>query len=316
MGHVLEWLLHAVKDTLPMLPWILLMYVIIQLLENKTALKNAGRFGGTLGPVIGSATGLIPQCGFSVMSAKFYEQKYISLGTLLAIFFSTSDEAFLMMVASGTGAVWVLPTIAVKMLVGIGVGYGADMLLKILGRGQTRLVMPEQENVDSNPKTARDIFMSRYLEEKDVEVVCACGRAHEADSAWKKYLWYPLLHTLQIAVFILLVNFVLTAIVHSVGEARFALFMRNSALFQPLITCAIGLIPNCASSAVIAQTFLSGGITFGSMVAGLCVNAGMGYVVLFKNTRRWKRNIALVGISYAVSVIVGLALNIYPIWIS
>ena len=316
MKHVVEWLLHAVKDTLPMLPWILLMYVIIQLLENKTALKNAGRFGGKLGPVIGSATGLIPQCGFSVMSAKFYEQKYISLGTLLAIFFSTSDEAFLMMVASGTGAVWVLPTIAIKMLVGIGVGYGADMLLKAMGRGQTRAVMPETEKVERTPKTTRDIFMSRYLEDKDVEVVCACGRAHETDSAWKKYLWYPLLHALQIALFIFLVNFTLTAIVHSVGEEKFSTFMQNSALFQPLITCAIGLIPNCASSAVISQTFLSGGITFGSMVAGLCVNAGMGYVVLFKNTRRWKRNLALVGISYAVSVIVGLALNIYPLWIS
>ena len=265
MEHVIEWLLHALKDTLPMLPWILLMYVIIQLLENKTTMKNAGRFGGKLGPVIGSATGLIPQCGFSVMSAKFYEQKYISLGTLVAIFFSTSDEAFLMMIASGTGAVWVLPTIAVKMLVGIAVGYGADILLKALGIGQTRAVMPETNGIESNPKNTRDIFMSRYLEEKDVEVVCACGRAHDTDNAWKKYLWYPFLHTLQIGLFIFIVNFVLTAIVHSVGEARFTAFMQDSALLQPLITCAIGLIPNCASSAVITQTFLSGGITFGSI---------------------------------------------------
>ncbi len=316
MEHVVEWLIHALMDTLPMLPWIFLMYIIIQLLENKTALKNAGRFGGKLGPVIGSATGLIPQCGFSVMSAKFYEQKYISLGTLLAIFFSTSDEAFIMMITSGSGAVWVLPTIAVKMLVGIGVGYGADLLLKILGRQQTCVIVPEKTEGETVQQTTHEIFIQRYLEEKDVEVVCACGKSHGTDNVWLKYLWYPFLHALQIGFFILLVNFVLTAVVHSVGEDTFAEFMQNSALLQPLITCLIGLIPNCASSAVITTTFLSGGITFGSMVAGLCVNAGMGYVVLFKNTHKWKRNLVLVLISYAVSVIVGLLLNIYPVWIA
>ena len=316
MEHVLEWLLHALKDTLPVLPWMVLMYVIIQLLENKTALKNAGRFGGKLGPVIGSATGLIPQCGFSVMSAKFYEQKYISLGTLLAIFFATSDEAFLMMIANGNGAgaVWLLPTIAVKMAVGIAVGYGADLFLKVIGRGQTRAVMPMQTETDNEKLTVKEIFIARYLEEKDVEVVCACGKAHAADNAWVKYLFYPILHALQIGVFIFLVNFVLTAIIHSVGEDAFINFMKNSLWAQPIIACLIGLIPNCASSAVIAQTFLSGGITFGTMVAGLCVNAGMGHVVLLKNTRRWKRNLALIVISFVVSALLGFILNIYPIW--
>ena len=313
MEHVLEWLVHAVKDTLPMLPWMFLMYVIIQLLENKTAMKNAGRFGGKLGPVVGSATGLIPQCGFSVMAAKFYEQKYISLGTLLAIFFSTSDEAFLTLIASGSGAIWVLPTIAVKMAVGIAIGYGVDLFLKTVGRGQTRVVMQEQTQTDGKI-TAKEIFISRYLEEKDVEVVCACGKAHDTDKAWVKYLWYPFLHALQIAGFIFFVNVVLTAVIHSVGEDVFIAFMQKSIWIQPLITCLIGLVPNCASSAVITQTFLSGGITFGAMVAGLCVNAGMGYVVLFKNTRRWKRNLVLVLASYAVSVALGLLLNIYPIW--
>ena len=312
MEHVLEWILHAVKDTLPTLPWMFLMYIIIQLLENKTAMKNAGRFGGTLGPVVGSATGLIPQCGFSVMAAKFYEQKYIGLGTLLAIFFSTSDEAFLTMLAGG-GGVWLLPTIAVKMAVGIAIGYAVDLFLKLIGRGQTRVVMQEQTQTGGK-LTTKEIFISRYLEDKDVEVVCACGKSHDTDKAWVKYLWYPFLHALQIAAFIFLVNFVLTAVIHSVGEDAFIAFMKKGTFIQPLITCVIGLIPNCASSAVIAQTFLSGGITFGSMVAGLCVNAGMGYVVLFKNTRRWKRNLALVVCSYAVSVALGMILNIFPIY--
>ena len=312
MKHFLEFAGHAVKDTLPMLPWIFLMYIIIQLLENKTALKSANRFGGKLGPVVGSATGLIPQCGFSVMAAKFYEKKYITVGTLLAIFFSTSDEAFLMMFASGTGAIWVLPTIAVKIVVGIAVGYAADGLLKWTGRGQVCVEMPKQE--ENAPKTTHEIFIKQYLQDKEVDVVCACGRAHGESNAWKKYLLYPFLHTLQVAGFILLVNFVLTAIIHSVGEAAFAAFMHQNRFLQPFITCAIGLIPNCASSVVITETFLSGGITFGSCVAGLCANAGMGFVVLLKNVRKWKRNLLMIAVSYFVSVAVGLLCNLYPLF--
>ncbi|MBQ8323343.1 MAG: arsenic efflux protein [Clostridia bacterium] len=311
MEHFLEWLEHAVVDTLPMLPWIFVMYVIIQLLENKTALKNADRFGGKLGPVIGSATGLIPQCGFSVMAAKFYEKKYITLGTLLAIFFSTSDEAFILLLSSGEGALWVLPTLIVKVGLGTAVGYGVDLALKLLGRKQVRLEMPKEE--EGEPATTHDIFLQRYLEEKEVDVVCACGKAHGTDSAWKKYLLYPLLHTLQVAAFIFLVNFALTAIIHSVGEDTFSAFMHRNRFLQPFITCAIGLIPNCASSVVITETFLSGGITFGSFVAGLCANAGMGFVVLLKNVRMWKRNLALIGVSYGLSVIVGLLFNLFPL---
>lgn len=308
MEHFLEILLHALKDTAPLLPWVLIMYIIIQLLENKTTLKNAGRLSGRLGPVVGSATGLIPQCGFSVMAAKFYERKYITLGTLLAIFLSTSDEAFILLLSSGTGAVWLLPTIVVKMSVGIAVGYGADFLLRKLGREQVCVQMIETQ--ETHPQTTKEIFMQRYLEEKDVEVVCSCGKNHGGNSAFSKYFLSPLLHTLQVALFIFLVNFVLTAIIHSVGETAFQNFMQGSRFLQPFLTCAIGLIPNCASSVVITETFLSGGITFGSFVAGLCANAGMGFVVLLKNTRKWKRNLLLIVVSYAIAVVVGLLCNL------
>ena len=127
--------LHALEDTLPLLPWILLMYVLIELLENKTNLKNSNRLGGKLGPLLGSATGLIPQCGFSVMAAKLFEQKYITLGTLFAIFFATSDEAFIIMLSSGEGAAWVLPMLASKIAVSLFLGYAVDGVLKWIGRG-------------------------------------------------------------------------------------------------------------------------------------------------------------------------------------
>jgi hypothetical protein len=220
------------------------------------------------------------------------------------------------MLADGTGALWVLPTIAVKMAVGIAVGYAIDGILKAVGKGQEIATAPEKEN--ETPRSVKDIFLKQYEEEKEVQVVCGCGKTHGGDSAWSKYLWYPLLHTLQVAAFIFLVNFVLTAIIHTVGEENFASFMQSSKFLQPFLTSAIGLIPNCASSVVLTETFLSGisaggGITFGSFVAGLCANAGMGYVVLLKNTKKWKRNLLLIACSYLVSVAVGLLINLLPI---
>ena len=311
MEHFIEFLLHAVEDTLPLLPWILLIYILIELLESKADLTKINRFGGKLGPIIGSATGLIPQCGFSVMAAKLFEQKYITVGTLLAIFMATSDEAFIIMLSSGEGAVWVLPMLAVKILVGVAVGYGADFIMKAIGRGQVCVEIPS--TYEDEPKTVHEIFIRSYLEDKDVDVKCSCGRSHETDALWKKYILYPLWHTLKVAGFIFLVNFVLTAIIHSVGEDVFVEFMHRNRFLQPFITCAIGLIPNCASSVVITETFLSGGIAFGSCAAGLCANAGMGFVVLLKNVRQWKRNLILIGVCYGISVIIGLLLNIFPI---
>lgn len=309
MEHFFEILLHAVKDTLPLLPWILLMYVLIEILNGKSDLKNANRFNGKYGPVIGAATGLIPQCGFSVMAAKLYEQKYITLGTLLAIFLSTSDEAFIILLSSGEGAVWVLPTLLVKIVAGVVIGYAIDYVLKWIGRGQVCVEMPQMQQ--GKATTVHEIFMQAYLEEKDVDVVCSCGKSHGEGMA-AKYVWGPLLHTLKVAAFILLVNFVFSFIVHEVGEDAFVRFMHSGRFVQPLISCAIGLIPNCASSVVITEAFLSGGIAFGSFVAGLCANAGMGFVVLLRNMRKWKRNLALIGFCYGVSVVIGLLLNIWP----
>ena len=194
MKHFFEILSHAVEDTLPMLPWILLMYILIELLESKADLKKVTRFGGAVGPLVGSATGLIPQCGFSVMAAKLFEQKYITMGTLLAIFLSTSDEAFIILFSSGEGAAWVLPTLAVKVALGVIVGYAVDGVMRLLKKGET-LAMPVDYN--GKPNSVHEIFIRAYLEEREVEVNCACGRQHTGDSLWKNYLLYPALHALS-----------------------------------------------------------------------------------------------------------------------
>ncbi|MBQ8319359.1 MAG: arsenic efflux protein [Clostridia bacterium] len=307
---------HAAVDTLPILPWLILIYIVIELLENKTNLAKGNRLGGRLGPLVGSATGLIPQCGFSVLAAKLFEQKYITVGTLIAIFLSTSDEAFIVLLSSGAqGAAVVLPIIAVKVLVGVAVGYAVDGALKLVGRGQVRLDVSALASVtgEKKPQTVHEIFMLRYYEGMAIEEGCSCGREHEEGKPFKTYVLNPLLHSLKVAAFILLVNFVLTFLIELVGEERFAALISGNFFLQPFLAAAIGLIPNCASSVVITTSYLEGGIAFGSCVAGLCANAGLGFVVLLKNTRRWKRNLLLIAVCYAVAVVVGLILNALPL---
>lgn len=352
-----EVLLDALLDTLKLFPWLLLIYIVIELIEHKTKLTGShNRLSGRLGPLIGSATGLVPQCGFSVMAAKLFEQKYITVGTLLAIFVSTSDEAFILLLSSGRGAVWLLPLIALKIAVGIAVGYAVDGVLKLVGSKRVRVRSsagealdaaraeqrrghghgkgaeneyghghgenlekqcgrdgaPEEGETEERPgEAARELFLKK-AGEKEFECT-SCGREHDENKPWKTYFLSPFLHSLKIAAFILAVNIVLGVIIYYVTEERFMAFMKGNLAVQPLIASLVGLIPNCASSVVITESFLQGGISFGSCAAGLCANAGLGFVVLLKNTKEWKRNLALIVAAYVVAVLVGFAVNaVFP----
>lgn len=293
-------------DALKLFPWLLLIYIVIELLERKTKLATAnGKLSGALGPLFGSATGLIPQCGFSVMAAKLFEKKYVTVGTLLAIFTATSDEAFILLLSSGEGAIWLLPLIAVKLVAGILLGYAADGVIRLVGRGQVRAETATGE------KSVKDMFFEKEEESGEEEYACSCGRNHEGDGPLKNYVLYPFLHTLKIFAFILVVNFVLGTIVHYVTMERFSAFMQRNRFLQPVLTALVGLIPNCASSVVITNTFLQGGIGFGALAAGLCANAGLGFLVLLKNTKKWKRNLLLIATSYSSAVVVGMILTAF-----
>ena len=275
--------LDAFLDTLKVLPFLLVIYILIEFLENRTTFSQKPQIlQGNLAPLVGSATGLIPQCGFSVMAAKLYDKGLIRTGTLLAVLLATSDEAFIILLASGSSAAAIMPVIVVKLIVGIGVGYLVNFL-----------------------------YSAEKLNENSVEDVHAysCGREHEGKSDARVYLINPLIHTLQIAFYILIVNLIFGFVIYAVGEDKIVASMIGGTYFQPFITAVIGLIPNCASSAVITTTYINGGILFGSCAAGLCANAGLGLVVLFRNTKKIKRNIMFVFALYLISVAVGIAVN-------
>lgn len=278
----MEIFLDSLLDTLKVFPLILLIYILIEFLEHRTSFsENHKLLQGKMAPLLGTVTGIIPQCGFSVMAAKLYDRGFIRTGTLLAVFLATSDEALIVLIVDPVGAAAVAPLVALKVVVGLAVGYAVNFLV----RDELAVPAPPED-------------IHGY----------SCGREHEGKSKLKVYFVEPLLHSLKIALYIFVVTLIFGYILEYNRDTILSSFV-GGPYIEPFITSAIGLIPNCASSAVISQAYCEGGIYFGSMAAGLCCNAGLGFVVLLKNTKKIKRNLLLMAALYVVSVLVGIATN-------
>lgn len=277
----MEVFLDAVKDTLTVFPFLLLIYVLIEILEHRTALtQNRKILQGELAPLIGSATGIIPQCGFSVMAAKLYDKSFIRTGTVLAVFIATSDEALILMLAEFDIAGWIMPLILIKLAVAVGVGYIANFILPHEKLAEVGLVADFHAHEEHAHKS--DLYV---------------------------YLLSPLMHALKVLLYLFLVNLILGYVIDAVGQENITEAIMGGPYVQPLITGLVGLIPNCASSVILTSAFAKGGILFGSFVGGLCSNAGLGLVVLCKNTKKIKRNILLILTLYVVAVVAGIAVN-------
>ncbi len=274
----------AVIDTALVFPFILLIYILIEILEHRTSLtQNRKILQGELAPLIGSATGIIPQCGFSAMAAKLYDKGFIRTGTLLAVFIATSDEALIIMLAKFSVAGWIMPLIFIKLALAVAIGYLSNFIL------------PKE-------KLEEVTLLADYRAHSEEE-------AHSKKSDVYVYFLSPLLHALKVVLYLLIVNLVLGFVMDAAKESIEAAMLMGGRYWQPLLTALIGLIPNCASSVILTGAFTGGGILFGSFVGGLCANAGIGLVVLFKNTKKIKRNILLTVTLYAVGVVAGIAIN-------
>ena len=209
----------------------------------------------------------------------------------MAVFLATSDEALILLLGHSStnahAAQSILPLVLIKLFVAVIVGYTVNALVP--------------ENIERVPLVHA---------EGGEAYVYSCGHSHENKSTVNLYIVEPLLHTLKVTAFILMVNLIFGFVIDAVGEETIAKGLIGGTYFEPFISAAVGLIPNCASSVVITETYVMGGIKFGSCIAGLCTNAGLGLVVLLKNTKKIKRNILLVLSLYAVSVIVGIVINV------
>ena len=275
---ILDALLDALLDTLRMVPFLLAAFLILEALEhysNNYMNRILGKVGKA-GPLVGALFGCIPQCGFSVASANLYSGGVITLGTLLAVFLSTSDEAVLILLGNpGSGAV-IGKLLIGKVLLGILFGYLADLVFR------------------------------RKKEEKHIEDLCrSCGCSDHGG-----IIKPALRHTLRLAAYILIFTFVLNLLLDFIGMEALTSLLGKDTWFQPFVTALLGLIPNCASSVLITELYLAGGLSFASAMAGLCAGAGMGLAVLFKTNHPMKENIAVLGLLYSVSVASGLMLEV------
>ena len=312
---MLDVVLDALLDTLKMLPFLFVLYVLIELLEHRTRVGAPSRaLSGKAAPLIGGATGLIPLCGFSVMAGKLFERGLITLGTLLAVFIATNDEALLVLALAELSWQQKLLSIgvilAVKLVLAAAAGYLADVLFR--GRAVTApLPAPAHEHAHErvhDHEHAHEHHDHDHDHGHDHEEFHVCEHKHEG--ALTLYFLSPLLHALQVAAAILVVNFAFGTLFFLVGEERVVGFLEGAGYwFQPLVAVLVGLVPNCASSVVLAETYAVGGLTLASCLAGLVTNTGLGILVLFQNAKAWKRNLAVLGALTALGIAVGYAGN-------
>ncbi len=272
----LDIILDALKDSALAFVFVLLVHILISFFDVQIATFLTKR--RKTGVVFGSLFGLIPQCGTSVLGADLYIKKYISIGTLVAVFLSCSDEAFIAILTSGSSkTIMILPLIGLKFALGVVFGIVVDLIFR------------NQELAEDNP----DI--------DDHE----CHIHHHENTKLHKHLVHPLIHSLQIFVYIFIINLVIGFIIGFVGEDNFINFMISSKYLSPLYCSVIGLIPNCASSLLITELYLDGALPFGALLAGLLVNSGLGMLLLLKNIKTAKKVLLIIGICFTVALVSG-----------
>ena len=272
----LDILLDALKDSVLIFAFVFLFHVILSFIENPVSNFLIKR--KKTSPIFGALFGLIPQCGTSVVAADLYIKRFITVGTLIAVFLSCSDEALLVLLSA-----WNEKTLAIFPLIGLKLATGIlfGLLMDLIIRHQ------KVEEVD------------HIEEEKE------CHHHHHENTPAHAHLIHPLLHALKIFVYVLIINLLLGLLIGFVGEENFINFMLTNRYLAPLFTSIIGLIPNCASSVLITELYLSGTLSFGALFAGLLVNSGLGMMVLFREYKNIKKTLLILGICFIIAVSLG-----------
>ena len=275
-----EIILDTLIDALKLLPFLFIAFFIIELIEHKLSNKSKMIIAksGKFGPVIGSLLGLIPQCGFSVVATNLYITRILSLGTLISIYLSTSDEMLIILLSRNASFSTILPLLAIKFMVGIISGFTIDFLLRNKKKKQETYSICEDEH-------------------------CGC---EEEENLFKS----SLIHTIKTFIFIFIATFIITLVFELFGEEYLSKLLLKNTIVSPFITSLIGLIPNCASSVILTELYLSNSINFASIISGLLTGSGVAILVLFKTNKNLKENLTILGLIYGIGVIMGVIITI------
>ena len=282
---MLEVIEDALIDSVKLLPFLFITYLIMEYIEHKTsdkskeAIKKSGKFG----PIIGSILGIFPQCGFSVSATNLYAARVITLGTLISVYLSTSDEMLPIFISEAVPVTTILKILGIKLVIGMIAGILIDLCLRLKNRNK----------------------------DEEEKIVDLCEKEHcHCDHGIVKS---ALKHTINIFIFILIITLLINIAIYFVGEERIASFIEINPVLGPILAGIIGLIPNCASSVILTKLYLENIVTATTMISGLLVNAGVGLAVLFKMNKGIKQNILIVILLYAIGVISGLILQLVGI---
>ncbi|MDD3795623.1 MAG: putative manganese transporter [Lachnospiraceae bacterium] len=281
---MLEILQDCVIDTVKIIPFLFLTYLLMEYIEHRTSEKTKGviRRAGKMGPLLGGVLGAIPQCGFSAAAAGFYSGRVITVGTLLAVFLSTSDEMLPILLSSQVPLTTILHIVGLKALIGILAGILADFFLRK--------------------------FNQRKIGDS-IHDLCDHDQCHCEESIVKS----AAKHTLNITLFIFLVSLALNLVIALIGEDNLGNVILNQPVVGEILAGIIGLIPNCAASVVITTLYMEGAMSAGAMMSGLLVGAGVGLLVLFRTNSNLKENLKITGLLYVSGVAGGLALELLQV---
>ena len=278
-----EVILDTIIDSLKLIPFLLVAFLIIELLEHKlnNKTKNIITKSKKIGPIIGSLLGVIPQCGFSVMATNLYITRIITLGTLISIYLSTSDEMLPILISENINITTIIVIILIKVIFAIIYGIIIDLILSKKQRKQ------EKENYS----------------------ICDEEHCH-----CEKGIFIPALkHTLNITIFIMIITFIINIIFSFVGEDILSKILLKNSIFSPFITSLIGLIPNCASSVMLTELYINNAINVSSLISGLLTGSGAALLILFKSNKNIKENIKILFILYILGVLSGIILELFGI---
>lgn len=279
---MIEILLDTVIDSVKLIPFLFLTYLVMEALEHSTGRKVQGviRNAGKVGPLWGGLLGIVPQCGFSAAAASLYAGRVITIGTLVAIFFSTSDEMLPILLSESVPLGTIGKILGTKVVIAIISGFVVEFVYVAL--------------------------LKKKDKDMDIHVVCEEEHCSCEDGIVKS----ALKHTMKIFFYIFLISLLLNVVIGMVGEDNLSLLFSNIPVVGELIAALIGLIPNCASSVVITQLYIDGVIHSGAMMAGLLVNAGVGLLILYRLNRNWKENVAIISVLYGLGVFWGIMIEL------
>ena len=274
-----EVILDTIIDSLKLIPFLLVAFLIIELLEHKlnNKTKKIITKSKKIGPIIGSLLGVIPQCGFSVMATNLYITRIITLGTLISIYLSTSDEMLIIMISEKVEISLILKILLIKIFFGIVYGLIIDKIINKKKKDkETNYELCDEEHCDCN----HSILLSAIK------------------------------HTLHITLFIFIITLIINTIFTLLGDNYLSKILLNNSILSPFITSLIGLIPNCAASEILTELYLNSTISLGALIGGLLTSSGSSLLVLIKNNKNQKENLSIILLLYALGVLSGIIIEL------